>query len=64
MIKVIDKDKVMIKATPKGGLQAKRKHSYDGKGGQDWKKADKGGGDKGDGKGQRPGPGGGKMDGK
>ena len=41
----------------------KRKLSIDGKG-QDGKKADKGGSEKGDGKGQRPGPGGGKMDGK
>eukprot|EP00972_Heterocapsa_arctica_P083144 12252664-Heterocapsa_arctica.AAC.1 len=64
MIKVIDKDKVMIKATLKGGLQAKRKLSFDDKGGLDWKKPDKGGSDKGDGKGRKPGPGGGNIDGK
>eukprot|EP00972_Heterocapsa_arctica_P094401 13921856-Heterocapsa_arctica.AAC.1 len=66
MIKVIDKDKVMIKATPKGGLTTrKRLSSLDGKGGSDWKRPDKGGGDKGDkGQSKGAGPGGGKKDGK
>eukprot|EP00972_Heterocapsa_arctica_P084330 12423285-Heterocapsa_arctica.AAC.1 len=65
MIKVIDTDKVMIKATPRGGLKAGRKFSNDGKGqdgkGQDGKKG--GGSDNGDGKGQKGGPSEEKMDG-
>eukprot|EP00972_Heterocapsa_arctica_P066299 9780647-Heterocapsa_arctica.AAC.1 len=66
MIKIIDKDKTMIKATPKGGLpDRKRQSPYEGKG-PDWKKQDKGGSDKGDGKGLGKGSwtGGEKADGK
>ncbi len=67
MIKIIDKDKVMIKATPKGGLTTrKRTMSNDGKGNMDMKKVYEGGSDKGDGKGPNKGAGsgGGTADGK
>eukprot|EP00972_Heterocapsa_arctica_P114620 16443361-Heterocapsa_arctica.AAC.1 len=67
MIKIIDKDKTLIKATPRGGLPyRKRQLPYDGKGPPEWKKLDKGGNDKGDGKGTSKGSwaGGEKADGR